>query len=243
MTKKQAAGLKPWEKGLSSDVLRGRRASVDARVFRAVAGASGLSVQGLEECLDAVPASEVRASMERLIDSGQLRVDRRLLLRTGEGVSKPKGGKASPTHCLCGRPLPLHFLGIADFSYSHVCSCGRSWAIVGDRFVLRGKEPNPVAAHDRAQAKGRRKAVRGSHVRDQCEDVARRLVREASLEAAGPLASITNPLYTGVAGYPALVTDEEFVRVSTKLIQAVGPEFYLFQLLRELKAGLGGDWS
>ncbi len=41
--------------------------------------------------------------------------------------------------CKCGEPLPVHFAGIADHRFSHVCLCSRIWKVQDKKFVHTGK--------------------------------------------------------------------------------------------------------
>lgn len=47
--------------------------------------------------------------------------------------------------CVCGKPLPVHFLDLGGSKFTHVCSCERAYKIVKGKFVESGRESNPFA--------------------------------------------------------------------------------------------------
>jgi len=47
--------------------------------------------------------------------------------------------------CRCGKQLPTHLAEVAGDKLTHVCSCERSYKVVGGKFVENGREPNPFA--------------------------------------------------------------------------------------------------
>jgi len=61
------------------------------------------------------------------------------------------------TKCECGKPLPVHLLGIMQ-SFTHVCSCGRAYKeVAGMQFEFSRREANPFAEYDRKhKAEGKR---------------------------------------------------------------------------------------
>ena len=49
---------------------------------------------------------------------------------------------------------------------------------------------------------------------------------------------VSNPLYAGIGPYPALVTDEQWVRAAKQAIREVGTEQFLVNLLAVLRTCL-----
>lgn len=51
---------------------------------------------------------------------------------------------------------------------------------------------------------------------------------------------ICNPIYAGVGPYPAIMSDEEWVRAASKSIKEDGPEQFLVNMLYVMRASLPG---
>ncbi len=55
-------------------------------------------------------------------------------------------------------------------------------------------------------------------------------------------AVLIDPRTVGVGGYPAIVTDDVWLRVNRKMIKELGPHKYLSRLLRVLRDPSAPDW-
>ncbi len=51
---------------------------------------------------------------------------------------------------------------------------------------------------------------------------------------------ICNPIYAGVGPYPAILSDEEWVRAASRAIKEDGPEQFLVNMLYVMRASLSG---
>ncbi len=51
---------------------------------------------------------------------------------------------------------------------------------------------------------------------------------------------ICNPIYAGVGPYPAILSDEEWVRAASRAIKEDGPEQFLVNMLYVMRASLPG---
>lgn len=51
--------------------------------------------------------------------------------------------------------------------------------------------------------------------------------------------TLVNPLYVGLGGLPRLVDDETYIAANKKLIEEMGPDVYLANLLGALRESLG----
>ena len=54
-------------------------------------------------------------------------------------------------------------------------------------------------------------------------------------------ATICNPIYVGVGPYPAIVSDEQWVRAATQMIKEEGSEQFLVNLLYALRQSFTGQ--
>lgn len=53
-------------------------------------------------------------------------------------------------------------------------------------------------------------------------------------------AMLCNPIYTGIADYPPLINDEQWIRAAAKAIKDDGAEQWLVNMLFVLRASLDG---
>ena len=52
---------------------------------------------------------------------------------------------------------------------------------------------------------------------------------------------IINPAYTGLRGYPRRISDELWIKANIELLETLGPEQYLVDLLHILRQTIGKD--